>query len=338
MTINIALVTPDAIILGCDSIASTTEFLVDPFELTPQKDEDGKIKRDDDGKLIASVDFSKGSRYVTNVWSGVTKMFQISESPPIAGVTTGIAALHGRTITSLANEFLRNFSNRKNKLVNVQPIANAFFRYLKPHYAQHNKDRTTPRKYWDNLEFLIGGFGKNSEFPSLHRVKLREETVEVVYDDGKYGVAWGGQAIGVHRLLLGYDTGLAAEVEGAVDDLLSRQREQMNAATVRIISEVLNKLERNLPEGVDTSLPSKVTAKLPWDQSPLAISYSSLPLQDAIDLVGWLVNIESGRQKFTSGIATVGGRTRVGVLTRDGFEEPQEPELQHRLLGFPDDL
>ena len=57
-----------------------------------------------------------------------------------------------------------------------------------------------------------------------------------------------------------------------------------------------------------------------------------------MDFVSWLVLLESGRQKFAPGVATVGGRIRIAVVTKEGFEEPKEPELEHRLIGFAHDF
>ena len=53
-----------------------------------------------------------------------------------------------------------------------------------------------------------------------------------------------------------------------------------------------------------------------------------------MDLVAFLVNLQSGRAKFGSGVATVGGRTHVGVITKNRFEMLEEPRLKHTNTGF----
>lgn len=72
----------------------------------------------------------------------------------------------------------------------------------------------------------------------------------------------------------------------------------------------------------------------PWGREALQIGYADLPLQDAVDLVAFLVNLQSGRAKFGSGVATVGGRTHVGVITKQHFVMLEEPQLQHTNTGF----
>ena len=47
--------------------------------------------------------------------------------------------------------------------------------------------------------------------------------------------------------------------------------------------------------------------------------------------------LQSGPQRFATGIATVGGRTHVGVVMQNRFELLNEPELDHSHTGFSDD-
>jgi hypothetical protein len=64
-----------------------------------------------------------------------------------------------------------------------------------------------------------------------------------------------------------------------------------------------------------------------------------LPLQEAITFVAFLVNLQSGKSRFARGVATVGGRTHIGIITKGkDFRLLDEPELKHRHTGFGDDL
>jgi hypothetical protein len=83
------------------------------------------------------------------------------------------------------------------------------------------------------------------------------------------------------------------------------------------------------------NLPATDPIVLPWDQYNARISFGNLPLQDAIDFAAYLVNIQSGRAKFSEGVPTVGGRTHIGSITRqDGFRMIDEVPLTHRNTGF----
>ena len=97
---------PQNLVLGCDSIASSIEYVVDPFELEQPKDEEGEPLKDTDGPPLVALDYSSIRPVVTNAWGGVTKFFQIhGGAAPVAAVTSGIAHLKDRTMKSYAEEF-----------------------------------------------------------------------------------------------------------------------------------------------------------------------------------------------------------------------------------------
>jgi hypothetical protein len=55
---------------------------------------------------------------------------------------------------------------------------------------------------------------------------------------------------------------------------------------------------------------------------------------EAIDLTAYLVGLQSGKAKFAKGIATVGGRTRIGLIRKqEGVHMLNEPELHYTRVG-----
>ena len=103
------------------------------------------------------MDYNKIQRPVTNIRSGVTKLFELSASPPVAAVTSGLAQLHGRSLKSLADEFSSALRARRRPLVNVEPIAKAFLVSMRKHYRLQHQGSSVPEEYWNSLEFLVGG-------------------------------------------------------------------------------------------------------------------------------------------------------------------------------------
>ena len=83
MTINLALVTGEVLIMGCDSIASSTRPMVNPFRRPWLKDGKGKLVKDADGRFLMPLDTSDITPVVYNLMSGVTKMFLVYKNPPI---------------------------------------------------------------------------------------------------------------------------------------------------------------------------------------------------------------------------------------------------------------
>lgn len=337
MTINVGLVTSEALVFGCDSIASSTEYLVNPFELKWPKDARGKQLVDADGKQLISLDMDKVQPVVTNSWGDVTKMCVIHGGPtPVVSVTAGLARLNNRTIKSLCEEFAAK--KWKKRLLKVADVATEFLAFFRKEYDKHYKGSPVPAQFQDGPEFLVGGYGKADPFPSLLRVKVKENTVEDQFSNGKSGLAWNGQSDAVERLIRGYDGALREHIQERIDETLDGYHKNMTAAMTRILDDVLKKLGAALPAGVDTTLPAQSPANIQWEKCRLTVGYGNLPLQDVVDFVAYLVLLQSGRAKFGYGVATVGGRTHIGVVTKaDGFKMLDEPSLRHRHTGFADD-
>jgi hypothetical protein len=266
-------------------------------------------------------------------------MFELSRrGAKVAATTAGMAVLHDRSIYSLAGQFLRQ-AEEEAAFESVEQVAQKFLEFVRAEYDQHYADGATPDQFKGDVEFLVGGYGPVDHFPSLYRVNVKPNTCARLYSDGMAGLSWAGQSDGVGRLVFGFDHTLRYRVGAEVAKLVDGMYDEFSKATARILKDVLDKIEAELPDGVDTQLPEKPDWKFEWGEFQLDIELASLPLQDAVDLVSYLVNLQSGRAKFVRGVATVGGRTRIGVLTRNtDFRMLNEPEIVHRSTGFPVDL
>ena len=338
MTINVALVCRDALILGCDSIASSTKAVIEPWRFV-EKDGDGNPILDDQGRLVAKFDASNYEWVVTDAWGGVTKMFELSRTrSKVAATTAGMAALHSRSIHSLAEQFFKEFEEGGG-MDSVEAVAQQFLAFVRHEYDLHYAGGDTPELFKNDVEFLIGGYGPTDHFPSLYRLNVKPNTCSEIYKDGSVGLSWAGQSDGVARLVFGFDHLLKFRIQKEVAKMIDDKYDEFSQTVARILKDVLEELKAELPEGIDTQLPEKPKLEFPWGEYQLDIEMASLPLQDAVDLVSYLVNLQSGRAKFVRGVATVGGRTRIGVLTRNAdFRMLNEPEIVHRSTGFPVDL
>lgn len=340
MTINIALATSEGLVLGCDSIASSVEYVVNPFELEQPSDEEGEPLKDSDGRPLIALDYSSIRPVVTNAWGGVTKLFQIhGGAAPVAAVTSGIAQLKDRTMKSYAEEFLVSSMHIGVTLRSVEEISQAFLQFMRKHYLEHHEGSQIPEEYWTGPVFLAGGYGISDELPSVYRLDVKDNQVYDQINGGEFGVAWSGQADSVERLIRGYDSALKDEVERHLGQMIDENYGRLTTAMARILDSVLAQLGGKMPPVVDTVLPSKLEVSLPWDQFKVGFDYGNLPLQSAVDFVAFLVNLQSGKSRFAPGVATVGGRTQVAVISKgEGYRILNEPELQHRHTGFGDDL
>lgn len=340
MTVNIGLVTSDALVLGCDSVASSSEYLLDPFSLIWEQGPDGKPLEGPDGKW--SVRFAREDfrQIVTNAWGGVTKMFEIHPSPsPVVAVTAGLAKLNERPIASLANEFFAGVRDRKRKLVRIEVICDQFLQFMRKKYIEHYRDSKLDEQFRDGPEFLIGGFGRDDAFPSIHRLSVQANTVKAEFAGGNSGVAWNGQSDAVERFIRGYDGNLKHHIDRRVLAAVKGHSTKMQQYVTGLVNQILDSLQEELPPGIAIELPEVDNLGLNWEQFFVPIDYANIPLQEAVSFVAALVMTQASKSRFARGVATVGGRTHIGVVTKQrGFEILNEPALTHRYTGFGDDV
>ena len=339
MTINVALVTNEVLVLGCDSVASTKSYVLDPFRLRADQDDKGTLIRDDKGRFILRFKFDDLDQVVTDAWGGVTKMFTIHPDPsPVVAITAGLAKLNDRPISNIGNEFLKSQETKTRKFVNMELIVKSFEKVIQKEYIKHYRGSKRPKEFWDGPEFLVGGYGRDDIFPSPYRVKIKERTCVPSFKDGKCGLAWNGEADAVERLVFGVDGMVYRRVRDSVQETFDSHHDNMKNAVLRILGDVLDKLKADLPDDVNTDLPDKPKINPPWGDLELDVDFANLALQDAVDLVSYLVMMQAGKSRFTRGVATVGGRTHIGVIRKDrGFEMLNEPLIEHIYTGFAHD-
>lgn len=339
MTVNIALKTSDAVVFGCDSVASTTSLYLDPFKIQWEKDGGGKPLADADGKFGLKFDYSDLEQIVTNAWGGVTKMFEIHPPPsPMVAVTAGLAKLQDRPIASLASEFLTAQKTRTKKLVSCKTICQRFLKFMRVKYEDDYKTSNLPPALREGPEFLVGGYGRDSDFPSLFRVSVQQNEIMEHFDKGGTGVAWNGQSDAVERFIKGCDGFLSTYVETKIAEVLEAYSDEVKRSTAETINALLDQFGQKLPSEFELKAPEVPSFQIDWHQYRIAIDYANLPLQDAVNFVAFLVNLQAGKGHFAQGVATVGGRTHVGVVTKGGFQVLNEPALTHKQTGFSDEL
>lgn len=140
------------------------------------------------------------------------------------------------------------------------------------------------------LGIVIGGYSSGEFFPDEFEMRLPHFGVEEVWPDvsggERYGVRWWGQTGPVERLYLGCD------YYGFVDWCIE------NGLTI------------------DDAIAhyGKLRDKIMWP-----IIYEGMPLQDAIDLAVYLVNVTIGHSRFAVGPPVCGGHIDVATVTSRGF-------------------
>ncbi len=340
MTINIAIATYDAIVLGCDSLSSQVEQAILPFR------DGGGFARDADGNELIDatghkvVSASHLQPYVTNVFGGAQKMFCLyqDDDTTVAAVTAGMATLCGVTIAGIANRFRKKNLADGYQFTSVKNVGDAFLSYVRQEWelqVDYENAAEELRPYFPDVLFIIGGYGTEDATSKVFKVSVRELTIEEQFTwKTRSGACFSGQSDFVERLLVGVDQRVISDVDGTVGHLATTHGHAVAAALV----EQLRSAGVEIPEELALELP-EFTFTLPWFDNVALIDFGNLPTQYAVDFAELLVNLQSGMQRFAEGVATVGGRTHIGVLKRgEKFVMLNEPKLAHNHTGYSHDL
>jgi len=340
MTINVAMVTYDSVVLGCDSLSSVVESMIDvassPFAL----DDQGREIIDANGDRCLPFDPSRIRRVTAQVFGGVSKMFPLyeHESTNVAAVTSGMAFLCGLPISELAKTYRQRCRDAHLIFLTVSDVAQSFLAFVREFWEREMRWpqlSDAERSQLNSVEFLVGGFGQNDAYGRVFRMDVMQRTCVERFTSGNHcGVCWTGQSEYVERLMMGSDRILQTRVGQAMKAVMAEQRTQ-------ILQRVADDLEEDhirIPERPEHAV-AEPAIDLPWFEAIADIRIGALPIQYAIDLVSFLVNTQSGMQHFESGIATVGGRTHVGYVQRGArFRPLNELDVLHRNVGYDHEL
>ncbi|MDH7452234.1 hypothetical protein QF205_03940 [Luteimonas composti] len=347
MTTNVVVATYHGVVLGCDSLASVVERAFFPFRggQAFARDASGSLMRDAEGNPLLVYSENNLIATPTNFMGGVRKLFLLHESPnpddvvcSVAATTAGLGTLNGVVIAEIADRFKRHARSSGRDFASAGEVVEEFCRFVRPLWETQVDWHHTPddqKAFLSDLEFLVAGYGPEDEYIKVYRISIaKPDAMEIFTEPPHCSAAWAGQADSISSLVNGFSTATKWAVERSVADALADQRQT-------IVSSVLDQLRAQgvqVPEPFEATIDVAVPAELPWGQAAPAVDWANLPVQSAVDLVSTLVNAESAIQKFSMGIATVGGRTRIGLMRRGmPFAFLNEPEIVHHHVGYNHD-
>lgn len=341
MTINVAIATYDSIILGCDSLSSVVRRVIQPFDsATFATDAAGNFLKDANGNYLIALTPENITPIPTHVFGGVNKMFCVyqDEDTSVSAITAGLATLNAVTISGVSKSYKRRCRDNKMQFSTTEAVAVDFLSFVRSEWERevaYDSVQPDRRHLLSNLYFLIAGFAKDDAYGKVFRLDVAANTCAEEFSDRPHtGICWAGQADVVERLVRGFDSHARWEIYRGVVAAMESQR----LSLLRELEAQVSKARIQIPEGFEFSFTDQGEPTLPWDHAQLDIDWGNLPVQYAVELASLLVNTQSGSQRFARGIATVGGRTHIGVL-RPGepFRMLNEPEITHTHVGYADD-
>ena len=246
---------------------------------------DGVVLGADSASTIVGVQNSYHNSYFNAV-----KLFNLVKGLPIGAVTYGLGGLANRSVGSLSKDLRARLSD---------PDAASW--YLHPAtYTMEQVAERVKRFFYDEIYlksvpksadapgigFLIAGYSAASESAEIWKLTVKEggtaDPVEQVCSAAQpWEACWEGQGEAIRRLLQGYSWQL-------VERLLTAGMSQADA--------------------------------LALVQSVEPVVHPTMPIQDAIDLVHYLIDVTCGFVRFAPGPATVAQPIDSAAITRhEGF-------------------
>jgi hypothetical protein len=313
MTTLAAIVTKDALIMGCDSLASVTVPMVDPFALLNYFDPDKEfeIKIDETGKPLLKnfhilYDYAQSLPY--NHMTHVDKLFSLA--PLEMGVmTTGLASIGNFTIKNLINQFKSSDkafkTGKQPSNYTVKSVSERLLKFIYKHYETEFANRSQ-KPY---LEFMIGGYDKQKHIPNILRIYIHENRVEETIES--FGIVFGGQMTEIQRIVFGTDSLNKIKLINRTKDLLNHYYEQVL------------KFLKDKDINIDIPAPTIENYSVfeGWSLNAFDANWGDFSEKNAIACVRFFIEIMIKSQEFSSTLPTVGGDVHVAIITKtEGFK------------------
>lgn len=258
----------------------------------------------DDGVILASDSASslmvrdpQGKTGVGNIYNTANKVFNLRKGLPIGAITWGAGSIGNASISTLIKDLRKRFSgedpahndwhidpdNYTVQEVAVRLKEFIFDELYQPAFASW-KDKPV-------LGFMVVGYSANEKLAEEFKIDIANGTCAgpvLIRQKPDSGVTWSGEPEAINRLMFG--------VAGQLPNVLVTQLGIQ-------------------PANVQTAIAAIQQAC----QAPLVMP--AMPIQDAIDLAEFFVDLTIKFSKFNMGAPTVGGPIEIAAITKhEGFK------------------
>jgi hypothetical protein len=252
---------------------------------------DGLVLATDSASTVLGL-VPTGELQVINVYNNVSKLFNLRKGLPIGAVTWGAGSIGQASISTIIKDLRERFTAKDWKLeknnYTIEDVAKRLREFVFDDlYVKAFSN--VPADKRPALGFIVAGYSSDAplaeEFQiEIHNGECRGPTKLRTQD--QVGVTWAGEGEALNRLILGASTALPM-----VLGRLGIQSAQMGAAIATI------------QQGL---------------QLPMVLP--AMPLQDAIELAEFMVDLTINFSRFMPGAPTVGGPIEVAAISKhEGF-------------------
>lgn len=255
------------------------------------------LAADSASTLIAKL--PAGGTTVVNVYNHANKVFNLIKGLPIGAITWGSGSIGTASVSTVVKDLRRRLSGGDPEHADwaadrgrysIERIAEQLKQYIFEELYE-TAFQSWPEK--PPLGFIVAGYSANEGMAEEYKIEMTPSGLkgpESLRKKEASGMTWGGEPEAVNRLVLGYDSRISQILQNNLG---------MPAAQVPMAIEVIQQGLMNL--------------------TPMI--FPAMPIQDAIDLAEFLVDVSTKFSRFIPGAPTVGGPIEVAAITKhEGYK------------------
>ena len=318
MTTILSLAARDFIVVGCDSLATTSDDLIFPYEITSEFfDDKGDLKLNASGKPLLQKSaqiWNKTKSMPVNQLPSVTKLYDL-EPMRACMLFAGTSIIGNTTIWNLVDTFKADPEVvAKSSTYTVEWLAQklrVFIEQLYQREIEHEWMRP-------DMEIMLSGYSSDDRNPEIWKLSFSYKRGDAKFEcdvsnpvpRGKFNLIFGGQYDVIQRVVNGIDWPSYWSLRERTFKMLDEYHDEMQAKI----------------QAIDPA----ITVPKPdfWDnkydifgddQGGVTRIFSDaggLSEQAGIDFVYFLIDVMIKAQEFSSSIATVGGKIHVAMLAK----------------------
>jgi hypothetical protein len=257
---------------------------------------DGLVLAADSASTVLGM-IPTGELQVINVYNNVSKLFNLRKGLPIGAVTWGAGSIGQASISTIVKDLRERFTGGdrdfrdwelKKDTYNVEAVARRLREFVFDDlYAKAFS--SFPAQKQPALGFIVAGYSADAAFAEEFKIDIQNGECSGptrLRNQDQVGVTWAGDGEALNRLIVGTSGGMPVAL-----GRLGIPASQINQAMATI--------QQSL-------------------QVPLVLP--AMPLQDAIELAEFMVDVTIRFSRFMPGAQTVGGPIEVAAISKhEGF-------------------
>jgi hypothetical protein len=246
-----------------------------------------------DGLVLAADSATTMSDHsgVRNIYNHANKIVNLKKGRPIGFMTWGVGGFRSASIEALAKDFRADWDETVGTEggYTMREVAEAFRSFLGASAEEQLQSMDPAHR---GFGFMVAGHTPQQSLGEGWVVHADPATGTLMEPEealpGEVGLSWYGQPQWIQRLVLGVDFEALASVLGE-----------------------MGLDEQQLP----------VVLEAVKDRATAPMLHPAMPIQDAIRLAGFLVEVTKGATDHCEGHLTVGGPTEIAAITKhEGFK------------------